>query len=261
MSVGPAITQDGWGATAIPLVAPATFQVVGQDAVVEAAGDPLLSYGLSFFATVANAYGSAAWNAPGIAPGVEVVANTFPHNPREESFNEKDLPAMYMWRDGATEYDQIAQDLRVVRGTISLLWVAPVKARQTYLRLRSPFPKALLDVLEDCFERGCDLNWQLVGDTSPSAVYVQTYGSLLWPRMNFRRMHFQKWSPASLTVPAEGGPRTYRATQATLYVEELYTQGAGYSPLLALDQKIQVTDQGAGDGGFIIAEGVEPEPD
>ncbi|MEJ7728213.1 MAG: hypothetical protein WKG00_03275 [Polyangiaceae bacterium] len=135
------------------------------------AGDRGLSALLRFAGAVLNAQAATAWDA--IAKGQPAVRAAFGHDPKERSFNEKHLPAMWGWRTRGTPNDWAA-DVRIEEGTISLLWVyAP--AQQEHQRIREPFANALAKALDAAVAAGAHPSWIHPLDTAlPEAFLTPT---------------------------------------------------------------------------------------
>lgn len=133
-------------------------------------GDPAIGKLLAFFKAVLNAYVGAAWAALRPRAGNEAlpVRTTIADDPHLRTFNEKDLPALFMWRRQGKPVD-IASDIRVSEDLVRGLWVFPPdpQFKQTP---RSPFGNALVHALDMVLERGRDPSWFDAGDTEPTAI-------------------------------------------------------------------------------------------
>lgn len=150
---------DVYGAVSVPLAA----STAGED--------PFLTYVLSFLKAVGNAYAIAEWNvvAPALRTPNNPIAVTFDHDPGEAVFTERDLPALFLYRSKVTARTDVAQDIRVESGELSLLWVPP-PAPQDRRRTRFQFAGKLLKVLDTYLERGRDPAWCVDGDTDTDAA-------------------------------------------------------------------------------------------
>lgn len=151
-----------WGATALPLEAPAAG---------EAVTDKALSVVAAYLKAFVNAHGAAAW-ADVEKSGTSPIQNAFAHNPEDprREFNDKHLPALFLWREsGDDEY--IAADWRVQSSVWKALWVFPPanQARQTP---RDPFLKGLVDLVSYALKRGRDASYAVTGDSDTSAATV-----------------------------------------------------------------------------------------
>lgn len=212
--------SDFVGATAVPLVAPNPSDI--------AVTDPLLSYCLQYFQTVANTYGLAAWQA--VQPNTKPVSNIFDHDPESMGMSDKDCPSLFMFRQQQDRRVDLAIDIEVFYSKVTLLWVPQVQAVERRV-IRAPYPKGLFDLIDIFLERGRDPAWYVPGDTYTGfpptnpvddANTVKKYGSLLAHWGGYRRLWLNKWRPYRLRIEMADGvkPRFYEAYQATFELEE-----------------------------------------
>lgn len=152
--------SDQYGATHVPLAA----STAGED--------PLLASVLSYFQAIGNAHAIAEWTL--VAPGqhttnnpIEVVHDC---DPEQGSFNERDLPALFLWRSKTLDRAQLAQDVRVESSTLSLLWVPPPATQDKRSAIRQQFAAKLLKVLDVYLERNRDPAWVASGETDSNAA-------------------------------------------------------------------------------------------
>lgn len=256
-------TTDRVGDTWVPLIAPNSN---------EAVTDPLLTYFLSFFKAIANAYTPAAWQA--ICPNTFPVTTTFAHNPEEVYFDDRDLAALYLWRDEQLDQVDLANDIQMTSYNLKLLWIPQQIADQDGRRLRRPFIQGLFKALNVYFERGRDPAWYVPGDDYPARTadpvvnrqVCASLGSVLAHWAPYRRAILQKWKgvKVQLRMTEAGEFRTYEAYEAVIYLEEqLIRDLTRFDELLGLDQKINV---GADPNdpitfpAYTIVEKIEPAP-
>jgi len=161
---------DRYGAIAIPIPAP----LAG-----EAAADRALSLTLSFFMAVLNAHAQTAWSS--VAPGVPVVRAVSHGNPKSHGFNEKDLPALYLWRTGSHGLEQWAEDLAVEETTWTLLWVMQ-PAQQKHQRLRDTFVNGVVKVLRRALFTGRDAVWVADADLADADALKRSVPTATTPR-------------------------------------------------------------------------------
>jgi hypothetical protein len=147
--------SDRYGTAAIPLVAPDPG---------EAAADRALNVLCDFFKTFLNVNAVAAWSAvrppkvPGSpTPGELPVNQVFTHDPIEGSFNEAALPALFFNRK-AGKPEWMAEDYRVSRDEISMLWVFPT-APQAAQRVRDVITNGIVKLIDVAIERYRDPYW------------------------------------------------------------------------------------------------------
>jgi len=133
-------------------------------------GDPAIGKLLGYSQAVLNAYVGDAWRELRPRTGNEglPVKNTFSDDPHLRSFNEKDLPALFMWRRSGKPM-QWAEDMRVNEGVIRALWVFPPEP-QAKQSPRTPFSSAIAHALDMVFQRGRDPSWFDTGDTEVTAI-------------------------------------------------------------------------------------------
>lgn len=162
---------DTYGALSIPVAVPA-------DAEVSATGDPALDVWASYLQAFINTYGAAAWakvfpRALGAAQ-IPPVLKTFTHQPTDETiavFNERYLPALYLYRASGAEQKWEWLDGRIARDTITLLWVFPT-GTQPAERIRVPYVNALVKLIDTAIEKYLDPCWVYPGDPDPLAASI-----------------------------------------------------------------------------------------
>lgn len=158
-----------YGATTIPVAVPT-------NPLTEATGDPALDVWAAYLKAYINAKGSAAWTTvfrrSNNAGQVPPVLATFTHQPTDDTiapFNEKYLPALFVYRAGGAANSWEATDMRVAMDTITLLWVSPTGA-QAAERIRVPFVNALVKLVDAAIEAQRDASYVHPGDTDPTAA-------------------------------------------------------------------------------------------
>lgn len=194
----------------------------------ESVSDPLLDISLEFFQAFINFYGGAAWRKVAPSNNSKPVANIFASDPEDVIFNEKDLPALYMWRvgsggngdGGSTGTDWLSEDIRLIRDQLMLFWVFP-PARQRFRGFREQFEAGAAKMLHVAIEMGQDPCWVKDGDPDPLR---HTYGSV-FPRLaGWQSMVMSKWQDRAMKVDmGNGQTRTYPAMLTTIEVAEQYT--------------------------------------
>jgi hypothetical protein len=158
-----------YGAITIPVTAPT-------DPSTEATGDPALDVWAAYLKAYINAYGEAAWakafprsNDAGQVPPVKT---TFTHQPTDETiapFNEKYLPALYVYRASGAANSWEATDWRVSMDTITLLWIFPT-GTQPAERIRVPYVNAITKLIDAAIESDRDPVYVHPNDTDPTAA-------------------------------------------------------------------------------------------
>ena len=160
---------DHYGALPIPAPAPPANTPVG---------DPGLDIYAQFFAAVLNARAQDAWSAvqppvTGLATVADglvnpVVRTVLEHNPEEISFDEKQLPAIYLDRTGGGEPYWLAEDYRNTHDVWRLLWIFPT-AQQYSQKQRNSFTNAIVKVLDRAIEQMRDPAFVYDTDPDPTA--------------------------------------------------------------------------------------------
>jgi hypothetical protein len=153
-----------WGATALPLEAPATGEAVTDKAITVVG---------AYLKAFINAYGVVAWQAvhKDAAPNLP-VATVLPYNPEEprREFNDKALPALFIWRASGDD-DWLATDWRIETSVWKALWLFPA-ANQQKQTARDPFPNGLAKLVSLALKRGRDTSYQITGDADITALSV-----------------------------------------------------------------------------------------
>ncbi len=192
---------DPFGGTELPIEVPQD----GKDAV----GDPLLTQLLSFWSTIANHYCSDAWRAVG-ADRVGPIASTFAYDPRDAEFNERDLPALFAWRESVEKRTWIAEDFFVEYGTITALWI-PQPAVQAKLVRRQPFANGLFKALSIATSIGYDPCWR--------------DGELLYGSTRFRQLSPLHSKMTQVTIDLDHSEsRRYPAWELGVHYEEQWNR-------------------------------------
>lgn len=161
---------DTYGALSIPVAVPA-------DAEVSATGDPALDVWASYLQAFINTYGAAAWAKvfPRSLTGpIPPVLKTFTHRPDDETvdvFNERYLPALFVYRASGAEQKWEWLDGRIARDAITLLWVFPT-GTQPAERIRTPYVNALVKLVDAAIEKYLDPCWTYPGDPDPLAASI-----------------------------------------------------------------------------------------
>lgn len=133
-------------------------------------GDPAIGKLLGFFKAVVNAYVGDAWATLRPRAGDEAlpIRNTSSDDPHLRTFNEKDLPTLFMWRRQGKPVDW-ASDLQVSEDLVRGLWVFPPEP-QFKQTPRSPFGNSLVKALVKALNLGRDPAWFDTGDTEVTAL-------------------------------------------------------------------------------------------
>ncbi|WP_394849697.1 hypothetical protein LZC95_19870 [Pendulispora brunnea] len=213
---------DRYGLVTAP-VAPA-----GAD---EAAGDPALTHLAEFLRAWLNANAMEAFGH--LMPRLPPCREAFCHDPEEVSFNERDLPAIFVWREGGNS-ERIADDYHVETSELALLWVVP-PSPQAKQRIRQPFANAIWKLVDMGIERGRAPGFVVAGDSDPRAASEGSliYGYLGAWSIDLRRRRRRTFVEAMSDSPA----RRYPAVEMTLELRELQEYDLGrYAPMPITNQ-------------------------
>lgn len=232
--------SDTFGALSIPLVPP-----LGGSS----AGDPLLSTSLAFFKAILNDQAPAAWNAvyKDTQAGL-VVKTTSDDNPALAPFNERDLPALFMWRESADDPVWIADDWLTQSSVCRLMWVMPW-AITVKRAVRSSIYNAIARTLLVITERNRDPSWIDDGDADPLAPAL---GSSFSDRAGWMDFEIGAWKPTQVPIAMQGKgakPQMYEAISiACAVTERLTIDPTKFSPNLTDQASFTVPDDGTGGG-------------
>lgn len=240
---------DTYGALQIP----AQVRGASPPAVISP-GDPLLGWTADYLKAVLTANALASWQD--VAPGAPVVNQVRLHNPEDETFNEKDLPCLFVFRDDSVAdqaIEWLADDYRFQPSIVRAWWVMPV-ATQEKRALRFPFSNAITKVIDQAIERQRDPSWVVAGDPDPLAA---TRGSVLsryagWAVFGLRRARRAKLKIAMSDGPPRG---PYEMLALEFYCEELLVRDPTLHPALAgVDATYSIPDEGTGLGPLVVGE-------
>jgi len=242
---------DLFGAQALPI----TASVGAATTVTVSAADPLLSYLASYLKTAANARLGAAWAALAPNAGPVPVAQAFEHDPEQWEFNDKYLPALFLFRNGDAggAVEQLASDWLVTNESISLLWVLP-SGPQEKLAVRGRFVSKLFHLFLALVNANRDKAWLVNGDAEALALQEGSSLATFGKFMRLRQTRGAVRKPFSIQMRDGGKPMgPYPAYEAIYEVRERFVADTANNPLLdGIDGTIHTTDQGFLDGGKVL---------
>jgi hypothetical protein len=216
-------------------------------------GDPLLYYVGDYLKTVINSRCGAAYaelDLLGRAPVLEVDYI----DPADSSFNARDLPALYMYRD-TFPASRIADDMYVQKSHLACHWVPCPDNLQRRQEL-APFVNAVAMVINRAIIRGRDASWIVAGDTDTQAA---TFGSSLIGWTGADRP-FAFIESKRILIEIEGHKGQYTGLKVILQAEELLHEDPAlryFTPTL-LDQEIQQRLDGGTTSAYVVKIGDYP---
>jgi hypothetical protein len=168
-----------------------------------------------------------------VAPGNQLIAETFTVRPQDVLLAPRQLPALFIWRGRFTQTRE-AEDYLVTRtqlGCMWLLWWSEPTKRERYL----PFQGALAKAIHESLCRGRHPAWVVPGDTTPGAalrgsVLVQQAG-LMEP---IREISGDQVD-VSLDPEKTGTPVHYKAFSLTIPIVERMTRDAALFTVPSID--------------------------
>lgn len=234
-----------YGALDIPVQVPATG---------DRAGEPALTKLLAFFRDVLNADGQTSWQTA--SPGQPVVRTISAHRPDVGTFHERELPALFGFREGSAP-QRLADQVEASRDRVVVLWVPEPAPQENEVR-RLAFSNAIVKILHAALYQERNPAWIDAGDTDPDRT---TFGSWLLGRTELsappRIVGAQR---AQVVVPMADGspPREYEALRIELELLELLEPGL-VSPIAEpakISADVTVSDETHGD--LLIVEFDDP---
>lgn len=187
-----------------------------------AIGDPLLDVLKTFLTAAINADLKAQWSVihPAVLPGTPEalpVSFAYTHDPAEEEFTSRRLPALFVWRSQFPKFADYTEDWDSSNSIVHVLWVPPLGGLAKD-RFRQPFRNAVAKSIRRNLRRQRHPAYIAPGDTSEAA---QTYGTFMLPRMGAARLNVSDAKPFDLIVHKGDKQEPYDAVLASLEVLEL----------------------------------------
>ena len=150
----------------------AADNVYRADAPGDLDGDALVTELLKFFKSFLNANAQAAWQT--IAPGQQVVNGAFSWRP-PLSFNDRNLPALFGYRDGQpAKQERIGDDYLIETSTLTLLYVLPWAQQETQ-KNRLGYLNVVSKQCIMAIERGRTPGYVVSTDPDPKALTQGTH--------------------------------------------------------------------------------------
>lgn len=216
---------DAFGNVAVPAAVPAAGDLDG---------DPAISEILKFMQAFMNANALTAWQS--VAPNQQVVKSIASWKP-PTSFNDRDLPCLFGYRDGSPATEEwIGDDYLIETSTLTLLYILPW-AQQEIQKIRLGCLNIVSKQMIVGLERGRTPGYIVTGDTDPKAA---TQGSLLYPFLNAWTINIVKTNTRDFADQlSPGNSRVYEALEVSVRLQERMTYGLDrYAALNGVDATI-----------------------
>jgi hypothetical protein len=225
---------DTYGSLPFPIAAPGDGETASDHAL-----DVLLAYLKAFL----NHYGATAWQSIYKAnkdPGNLPVVGTFAHDPEYDNFNERDLPAIFLFRNGGQVAEDIAEDIRTTHSSLTMWWVFPADKAQDRRARQRPFLNGIAKLVDQAFRKERDPAYVIVGDTEPTAAIE---GSVVLVHAGIERLFVGAPQIGEVRIPKGNDVGMYPRVQIILDIDEWRTIDKTLFPALeAVDVDFQLTD-------------------
>lgn len=209
-------------------------------------GDPALNILLGYWKAFLNFHGGAAW--ADLAP-VEsgLVKRALPNDPTERNFNDNDLPALFLWREGSgPPAVDLSEDVRLVSDTLVMFYVLPPAQQEKQSRRLNFAANVIPKMIDDAVERNGDAAFILNPATATERELAE--GTRIMRAAGLFTLDFLTWRRLPNIVigmwPPDGGkPRTYQGLELRFAVTEQLQRSSDdgtYPAKLALDVLVRV---------------------
>jgi hypothetical protein len=154
--------SDAIGRLALPFTLPEMGDPELPD-LDQAIGDPALATLTSFLKAVLTADLGDAWAR--MAPATPKIVNkAYCHDPRTAYFSPDKHPAIYVYRRGTKEPEQLAEDLYQLNGDFVVEWFMPEASTQARKAQREPFSRAVTTCIGSALKAKRHKAWVLPSD-------------------------------------------------------------------------------------------------
>lgn len=220
---------DTYGADALP----ATGELIS-DRRITRSPDRALDAICSYLQAVLPVRLGPLWSQ--VAPGEDLIRETFTANPQNCMVTQSKLPGLFVWRGRSTKVREAEDYLtsRTQLGLMWLLWWQDTTKRERYL----PFQGILGKAIHETLTRGRHPAWVVPGDTTPGAA---TRGSVLVAQAGLLepiREIQEDFVDVALDPEKTGNPCHYKALSLTIPIAERMTR----DPLLFTVPSIDTAD-------------------
>lgn len=201
----------------------------------------------SYLMAVLNSKLNGAWNV--VNPNVPFVKSIQFDDPNDGSMmNEKDLPALYVWRQSM--YDQQStDDWTETTSDIAIMWI-PQTATQAKRSLRAPGINGFAKTITRALGLGSDPSWIDPLDADPGS---KIYGSGLMERAGLHaRPYLTTTRYDSITVEKGTDIAKYPAFTTIMRISEITRWDNSWDPILSAPASPSKIDETITAGAFQV---------
>jgi hypothetical protein len=208
--------------------------------------DPALDYIGSYLTACLNDQLSTSWQA--VNPGVKFVKTYSTNGPGDE-FNERDLPALFIWRSGSID-EQATDDWTETITDVTVTWV-PQNAVQAKRGLRSTGVNGFSKVITRALALGRSPAWIDPADTDPTS---KTLGSVLIERASLFRVPFVTMSrPDTVTILKGREVDVYTAFTVVMKIHEITNWDESFDSIAMANRAPSKLDETVNSGAYNIS--------
>lgn len=232
--------SDHYGSLSFPIQAPASGSSVA---------DPALDYIAKYLQACLNAQMGTAWAVvdPGVNP-VRKFVQSYQTQSTGDTFNDRDLPCLYVWRGSITN-DKVSDDWVEVTTDVTLTWV-PQNADQAKRSLREPGVNGLHKIVSRALQLGRSPAWIDPADPDPIAL---TRGSALMERARLFREPFITSSRQDTVVITKGlESSSYPAFTLTMKIHEIDQWDNSFDSIMMANRDPSKLDETITSGNFSL---------
>jgi hypothetical protein len=209
--------------------------------------DPALDCIAAYLSACLNDQLGASWQA--VNPGRKFVESFTTNGPGDE-FNERLLPALFVWRSGSIDEPATDDWLETVTD-VSVTWV-PQNAVQAKRGIRSTGVNGFHKVVSRALALGRSPAWVDPSDTDPTS---KTLGSVLITRAELFRWPFVTMSKMDQVTIQKGTlVDVYPAFTVMIKIHEITKWDESFDSISMTDRAVSKLDNTTTSGGFNISE-------
>lgn len=207
--------------------------------------DPTLTYIGSYLTACLNSQMGSSWGS--VNPGRKPV-ESFQTQAPGDTFNERDLPCLYLWRSSSTD-EQCSDDWTETITDITLTWV-PQTADQAKRSLRASGINGLSKVITRALALGRSPSWVDPQDTDPQSL---SRGSSLMERARlFRRPFVTSSRMDTVVIEKSGDTSTYPAFTVILKIHEITEWDESFDSIMMANRAPTKLDETVTSGNFTL---------